>query len=74
MADVIKIEIPTSWRQIREGVYTVGKSIKRLFKSPKEAMSGMFKAVTKVKIGIEGLKDSKARIEESCFFLQGKLN
>ncbi|XP_006820562.2 uncharacterized protein LOC102808577 [Saccoglossus kowalevskii] len=66
---VFPVILPWAAQQIEDAIKAAAQAVKKLFKSPRTAITDIAKSVYKIKAAIAGVFEAKNRIEEACFFL-----
>ncbi|XP_013394005.1 uncharacterized protein LOC106161555, partial [Lingula anatina] len=73
VVDAIAVNLPYTAKTIAEAIELIIKAVQSLFKNPMGALSNIGKAIMKIKLSISMIIGTKIQIEESCFFLSGKM-
>ncbi|XP_070572594.1 uncharacterized protein [Ptychodera flava] len=72
VVDGVKVTLPWAAQQIEDAIKATAEAIKKLFKSPRTAISDIAKSIYRMKAAIAGVLDAKTKIEDACFFLEGQ--
>ncbi|XP_078658231.1 uncharacterized protein LOC144903714 [Branchiostoma floridae x Branchiostoma belcheri] len=68
ISDAVTITLPWAAEQIESGVKMVVSSVGKLIKTPKTAISDIFKGLTTIKNAVVGVIKAKERIEKALLF------
>ncbi|XP_019642103.1 PREDICTED: uncharacterized protein LOC109483513 [Branchiostoma belcheri] len=72
ISDAVTITLPWAAEQIESGVKMVVSSVGKLIKTPKTAISDIFKGLTTIKNAVVGVIKAKERIEKALLFKEDK--
>nr|XP_006817933.1 PREDICTED: uncharacterized protein LOC100377080 [Saccoglossus kowalevskii] len=72
IVDTITVTLPWAAEQIMDAIEAAAQAVKKLFKSPRTAITDIAKSIYKIKAAIAGVFDAKNRIVKACFFLDGQ--
>ncbi|XP_013400530.1 uncharacterized protein LOC106166499 [Lingula anatina] len=73
IVDTITVNFPFAAKTTFEAIKLILRAVKAIFNNPMGALSNIGSALMKLKLSVSMIIGAKVKIEESCFFLSGKM-